>query len=139
MSMHLLQRIHGLMVTAAPDVSTARAMVARGEATMGETDRCPFCDIMFAVPAAIACADAGDLDAAERHLSTAQDGAARWQGGAWDAAVLEARAHVEQARGHTVAAGQLLQQAAALFAAVGQPLDSQRCLGQQVLLSSALA
>lgn len=139
MSMHLLQRIHGLMVTAAPDVSVARAMVARGEATMGETDRCPFCDITFAVPAAIACADAGDIAAAERHLATARDCAERWEGGAWDAAVLEASAHVERARGHTAAAGQLLQQAAALFAAAGQPLDTQRCLDQQELLSSALA
>jgi hypothetical protein len=127
------------MVTAAPDVSVARAMVARGEATMGETDRCPFCDITFAVPAAIACADAGDIEAAERHLATARDCAQRWEGGAWEAAVLEASAHVERARGHTAAAGHLLQQAAALFAAAGQPLDTQRCLGQQELLGSALA
>ena len=37
---------------------------SRREATMGENDRCTFCDVMFDVPAAIACADAGDLDRA---------------------------------------------------------------------------
>ena len=139
MSMHLLQRIHGLMVRAAPDPGVARALVARAEATMGDIDRCPFCDITFAVPAAIACADAGDFEAAQRHLATARACAARWEGVAWDAAVLEASAHLERAQGDSATASRLLQQAATLFAVADQPLDARRCSVDREHLSSALA
>ena len=68
---HLLQRIYGTMILAAADPAEARAIVDQAEATLGRSDACPFCDIMLAVPAAIACADAGDLAAAERHLAVA--------------------------------------------------------------------
>ena len=126
-SMHLLQRIYGQLVTAAPDPVTARAMVDRGVATMGATDSCPYCDVMFAVPAAIACAAVGDIADAHRHLATAMTCAQRWEGSAWQAAVLEANAHVVRAEGDPAGAEQLLTQAAALFEAAGQPLDALRC------------
>ena len=38
--MHLLQRIHGSMVIAAPDPIAARVVVERAEASMGSTDFC---------------------------------------------------------------------------------------------------
>ena len=38
-SSHLLQRIYGTMITAAPDATTARAIVDRADATMGDTVR----------------------------------------------------------------------------------------------------
>jgi len=41
--------------------------------------------------------------------------------------VREARAHVSRAEGDPSAAARLLTEAAALFAAAGQPLDAQRC------------
>ena len=72
MSKHLLQRIYGTMIAVAPDAESARAVVDQAEATLGTTDRCPFCAVMLAVPAAIACAEVGDLDEARRHLATAQ-------------------------------------------------------------------
>jgi hypothetical protein len=60
-ALHLLQRVYGTMIRAAPDVETARAVVDQAMSTVGQEDACPFCSIMLAVPAAIACADAGDL------------------------------------------------------------------------------
>ena len=39
--MHLLQRIYGTMIAAAPDPWAARAAVDKAEATMGETDAAP--------------------------------------------------------------------------------------------------
>ena len=68
-SMHLLQRIYGTMIAAAPDRGRRARVVDQAEATLGETDHCLFCDVMLAVPAAIACADVGDLDDARRHLA----------------------------------------------------------------------
>lgn len=126
-SMHLLQRIYGTMIRAAPDPETACAIVERAEATLAETDRCAFCDVMLAVPAAIACADAGDLAEAERYLEVAATTAARWEGTAWQAAVLEARAHLALATGARAEAEHSIEEARRLFHAAGQPLDAERC------------
>ena len=62
LGMHLLHRVYGSMIAAAPDPVAARAVVDRAEATMGEIDHCIFCSVMLEVPSAIACADVGDLD-----------------------------------------------------------------------------
>lgn len=126
-SMHLLQRIYGTMIAAAPDPMAARAMVDRAEATLAETDSCPFCDVMLAVPAAMACASVGDVDAAQRHLAVATASASRWEGSAWEAAVLEARAHVARARGDSAEFERFIRNAATLFGAAGQHRDRERC------------
>jgi hypothetical protein len=126
--MHLLQRIYGTMIAAAPDPVHARAVVDRAAATLGETDSCPFCDVMLSVPAAIACAEAGDVEAARRHLAAAQASAARWEGSAWQAAVLEAEAHVRLAEGDTTAFHRLMESAGQLFASAGQRADAARCV-----------
>ncbi|MDP3890845.1 AAA family ATPase [Nocardioides sp.] len=126
-SMHLLQRIYGTMIAASPDPVTARAMVDRAEATIGDPDSCPFCDVMLAVPATIACAAVGDVEAAQHHLAVATVSASRWEGSAWEAAVLEARAHVARAEGDAAEFGRLIHEAASLFAAAGQPGDRARC------------
>lgn len=97
--LHLLQRTYGMMIAAAPDPASARAVVDQAEATVGENDTCLFCTVMLAVPAAIACADTHDLAGARRHLALAEKSAARWDGRAWDAAVLETRAHLARAEG----------------------------------------
>ena len=70
-ALHLLQRVYGTMIRAAPDVDSARAVVDQAVAALGQEDACTFCSIMLAVPAATACADAGDLDDARRHLAAA--------------------------------------------------------------------
>ncbi len=127
-ALHLLQRVYGTMIRAAPDVETARAVVDQAMSTVGQEDACPFCSIMLAVPAAIACADAGDLDDARHHLAIAERSAALWKGSAWHASIAEARAHLHRAEGDGETARRRLHEAAELFAAAGQPLDVDRCL-----------
>jgi tetratricopeptide (TPR) repeat protein len=124
---HLLQRIYGTMILAASDTAEALVVLERAEATLGMSDACPLCDITLAVPAAILCADVGDLAAAERHLAVAATSATRWDGTAWDAAVLEARAHVALAEGDRTGFHRLLDEACGQFTRAGQPLDAARC------------
>lgn len=127
LSMHLLQRLYGTMVRAADDPQAARAVVDAAEATFGGSDFCTFCTVMFAVPAAIACADAGDLAEARQHLHRAEISASMWAGTAWAAATIEVRAHIARAEGDAGRAGQLLAEAADLFDTWAQPLDAARC------------
>jgi hypothetical protein len=126
-SMHLLQRIHGTLIRAADDPQSARDMVDRAEAILGMDDYCNFCQVMFSVPAAIACAEDGDVDAARHHLAMARRSAALWQGTAWEAATLEAEAHVALAEDSRQLALRLLEEARSLFEAARQPLDAARC------------
>jgi ATP/maltotriose-dependent transcriptional regulator MalT len=124
---HLLQRIYGTMISAASDPSAARAIVDDAGATLGVHDQCPFCAVMLALPAARACAEAGDLDDARRHLHDAEVSARLWEGTAWQAATLETRASLAAAEGHLDVASRLRGTAADLFDGAGQPLDARRC------------
>ena len=126
-SMHLLHRIYGTMIAAAPDPLAARAVVDRAEATLGESDQCIFCAVMLAVPASIACADVGDIEAARRHLAVAEAStASRWEGSAWEAALLEARAHLARAEGREDEVAALLAGSTRLFSAAGHAADAVR-------------
>jgi len=136
-SRHLLQRIYGTMIEAAPDPVAARAVVDRAEATLGENDACVFCDVMLAVPAAIACANVGDVEAARRYLAVAELSVSRWELGAWQAATREARAHVARAEGRPAEYTSLLLEAARQFAIVGHARDSDRCTAKADELSRA--
>ena len=124
---HVLPRIFGTMITAAPDRFEARAIVDRAESTLGWDDACLFCSIMLSVPAAIASAHSDDLPAARRHLATAQRGTAMWQGTSWDAATAEAEAVVAEASGDADHARERMRSAADQFLQAGQPLDAERC------------
>jgi hypothetical protein len=126
-SLHLMQRIYGTMIEAADSAAEARAVVDMAEATIGEIDRCPFCAVMLAVPAAIACADVGDLEPARHYLMIAEQSAARWEGTAWPAAVDEARGRLAAAEGRAADSATLLERAAGLFAAAGHRRAAQRC------------
>lgn len=125
---HLLQRIYGTLIAAAPDADAALAVVDEAVETLDEPFSCVFCQVMIAVPAAIACIEGRRLDQAREWLAQATRSAATWQGTAWQGAVTEARAHLARAEGDEAAAGRLLADAAKLFAIAGQPLDAQRCL-----------
>lgn len=127
LSPHLLQRIYGAMITAAPDPDVARSVVDRATAVMTDADRCIVCDVMLAVPAAIACARVGDLEEAHRQLGIAQESAVRFEGPAWTAAVAEARAHVAAAEGSPEKARALFGEADRLFRVAGQLRDADRC------------
>jgi hypothetical protein len=127
LAMHLLHRIFGTMITAAPDPQAARAVVDQAEDAIGSEDACTFCIIMLVVPAAAACADVGDLAEAQQYLAAAERWSGLWKGTSWQAAILEARAHLARATGDHAGAGTLLGEAAALFELAGQPLDAERC------------
>jgi DNA-binding SARP family transcriptional activator/tetratricopeptide (TPR) repeat protein len=124
---HLLHRIYGTMVRAARTPEQARAVVDRAWATLGDTDQCSFCLVMFAVPAAIACAEVGDLGQARSFLAQAEGSVAQWPGTAWEAAVDEARASLALAEGRDQDAFPLLTRAVAGFERTGQPNDAARC------------
>ena len=136
-SRHLLQRVYGTMIEAAPDPVAARAVVDRAEATLGENDACILCAVMLAVPATIACADVGDVEAARRHLAVAESSVASWELGAWQAAALEARAHLARAEGMPAEYTSLLLQAARQFAIAGHARDADRCTAKADALSEA--
>jgi DNA-binding SARP family transcriptional activator len=124
---HLLQRIFGTMIVAAPDAPVARAIIDQAEAMLGWDDFCLFCSIMLSVPAAIACAQAGDLPNARRLLDLAERSAVVWQGTSWEAAIAEAQATVAAASGDPTTARKLMRTAAEKFHGAGQPIDAQRC------------
>jgi hypothetical protein len=124
---HLMQRIYGTLIVAAPDATHARALVDRAESSLGWDEMCPFCSIMLAVPASIACARTGDLEHAARHLAVAQRSAMLWQGTAWEAGLAEAQAIVAEARGDSESAHALMRLAIERVAQAGQPLDTDRC------------
>ena len=125
---HLLQRIYGTLIAAALDTDAALAVVDEAAGTLDGPFSCMFCQVMIAVPAAIACVEGGRLDEARAWLAQAERSAAAWQGTAWQGAVAEARAHLARAEGDDAAAGRLLAGAVELFTIAGQPLDAQRCL-----------
>jgi DNA-binding SARP family transcriptional activator/tetratricopeptide (TPR) repeat protein len=127
LALHLLQRIYGTMVNAAQDPAEAVEVVDRAEAARGTTDDCVFCDVTFALPAAIACARAGDVARAADYLGQAERSAKYWDGTVLQAMIMEARAHLALADGDKQEAGRLWTRAGQIFADAGQPLDARRC------------
>jgi DNA-binding winged helix-turn-helix (wHTH) protein/tetratricopeptide (TPR) repeat protein len=125
---HLLQRIYGTLISAAPDADAALAVVDEAAERLDEPFSCIFCQVMIAVPASIACTEGGRLDEARAWLTQAERSAATWQGTAWQGAVAEARAYLARAEEDHAAASRLLAEAATLFELAGQPLDAHRCL-----------
>ncbi|GAA4288129.1 LuxR family transcriptional regulator [Georgenia daeguensis] len=121
----LLPPIYGTQIQLAAGDGQV-AVVDEAVTAMGADDHCFFCSIMLELPAATAYADAGDLVAARRHLEAAESSAARWDSIGWNAAVLEARAHVAAAEGDRSAAAGMRARAADMFTLAGQELDARR-------------
>ncbi len=126
-AMHLMQRIYGTMIAAAESPEQARARIDDAEAALGVDDSCRFCDIMLAIPAARACADVGHLADTARWLRRAEDSGQIWMGTAWQASILELKAHLASVAGEQLEARRLLRGAIELFEAAAQPLDAARC------------
>ena len=124
---HILQRTYGTLISAAPDAESALAVVDEASETLDEPGSCPFCQVMVAVPSAVACAEGGRLDEARHHLVVAEMSASRWEGTAWDGSVTEAKACLARVEGDQVEADRLLTRAARLFDDAGQTLDAARC------------
>jgi DNA-binding SARP family transcriptional activator/tetratricopeptide (TPR) repeat protein len=126
---HLLDRIYGTRVAAAPDPASALATLEEAEAAVrGPVETCPGCRITLAVPAAIAAARAGDPERVAQWEQAAEFLATVvMRLPAWYAALDEVRGHCAQTRGDAVAACDHFRTAAAGFGASGQPLDEARC------------
>ena len=124
---HLLHRVFGTMILAATSPAEAVQVAERAESMLGWDDFCQFCSIMLAVPATIACARAGDLPGARRHLAAAERSAVVWRDTAWEAALAESQAALAAAAGDPGTARTRLQWAAGQFQRAGQPLDAERC------------
>lgn len=130
MRSHLLVRLLGVGVQAAH--YARRALVAVGEAERELADArrvCEPCSLNFRVQASIACAGAGELVRARRHLADAERVSGLWQGGPSAAAVWEARAALRQAEGQPGQAAALLREAADEYARAQRPADEARCRG----------
>ena len=126
---HTLDRIYGTMVSAAADPSEGLRLVREAEAAIrGPAETCPTCRIAFSVPAAIAAAQAGDGERAQRYAQdcrTAIDLIALPP--AWSAAVEEVRGWLARAEARRDDARAHFRVAADGFHAWGQPLDARRC------------
>ncbi|MEA2420694.1 MAG: hypothetical protein QOE60_2900, partial [Thermoleophilaceae bacterium] len=126
---HLLDRIYGTRIAAAPDPASALAALEEAEdAVRGPVETCPGCRITLAIPAAIAAARGGDLTRAA-HWEEASEYLANvvMRLPAWYAALDEVRGHRAQAGGEAGTARAHFAQAAAAFEAAGQPIDAERC------------
>jgi DNA-binding SARP family transcriptional activator len=138
---HLLDRIYGARITAAPDPASALAALEEAEAAVrGPAETCPTCRITLAVPAAIAAARGGDLERLAQWEPVAEYLATVvMRLPAWDAALDEVKGHHAQASGDAVAACDHFRTAAAGFRAAGQPLDEARCTSLAASLAADLA
>lgn len=138
---HVLCRVHGTLIRAAPDSAAAVAAVAEGQTALAtRSEWCNTCSPHFLIPAAIALARTGALAEAQSHADrAARVIAVLWgERGSWPAALAEARAAVANAGGEQAAARELLTEAARRFAAAGQPLDAARCRDAARLPAAAM-
>jgi hypothetical protein len=129
MRSHLLVRLLGVGVQAAGYAGLALVAVGRAERELADARKvCEPCSLNFRVQASIACAGAGDLVRARRHLAGARV-SGLWQGGPSAAAVWEARAALRQAEEQPGQAAALLREAADEYARAQRPADAARCRG----------
>ncbi len=128
---HLLDRIYGTRIRLhADDPAAALHVMEDASASVrGPLETCPGCRITFAVPAAIAAAQAGELDLAGKHEEQcAYLANVVMRLPAWYAAHDEVRGHIAAARnprGEDAVAR--FAAAATGFEKAGQPLDAARC------------
>lgn len=135
---HLLDRIHGTAIRAAPDKETAILAVEEAQQNVrGPLESCPPCSVNLTIPATIACAEGGDLERARGLLARSEAViGAFYPTGGWQAALDEARASVARSDGDLRGAARLLQHAAEGFERWGQRLDAARCRHRAGLLDA---
>jgi tetratricopeptide (TPR) repeat protein len=136
---HAVVRIHGTIVAATANPHTATRRVEHADRELARRNVCPPCSMRFRVASAIAYARAGRLDQARRRLQAAERVAGLWPGGAWHAAMWEARGALRQAEGDIKRAAALYNEAADQFADLGRPLDHDRCRAAAQRSASATA
>jgi len=125
---HLLVRIFGTMVQAAPDPKKAMAVVRAAELELSQLHSCEPCSMGYLTSAATASARAGELDRARAFLSESERISGMWQDGLWTGAVWEARGTLRDAEGERDQARAMFREAAQAFARAGKQSDATRCL-----------
>jgi DNA-binding SARP family transcriptional activator len=125
---HLLIRVLGTMIQAAPDPKKALGVLGAAERELSQMHPCEPCSMGYLTSAATASARAGDLGRARSFLAEAERIAGMWQGGMWTGAVWEARGTLRQAEGEGEQARAMFREAADAFAATGNRSDAARCL-----------
>lgn len=127
---HLVVRVYGAMVKAAEDPQAAVAVIEEAAVGLhGPVEACPPCSVTFFLPAAAACAQAGDPERARGFLEMAEPMVMGvWGGtGGWGAALAEARATLARAQHDEDTARTAWAEAAEGYARAGQPIDAERC------------
>ena len=125
---HASTRFQALAVEAAASPSQAQEAIRQGDRLLDSRSACQPCSMGSRVASAIALAEAGELDEANRRINDAERLAGMWQGGPWGAAVWEARGVHRQAQGDGEQASALYREAASRYAELGRPRDRERCL-----------
>jgi DNA-binding SARP family transcriptional activator len=125
---HLLIRVFGTMIQAAPDPKKALGVLGAAERELSQMHPCEPCSMGYLTSAATASARAGDLGRARSFLAEAERIAGMWQGGMWTGAVWEARGALRQAEGEGEQARAMFREAAQAFEATGNRTDAARCL-----------
>lgn len=134
---HLLMRLQMLRVRCARSRSIAAQAIAQGDRWIAEQGMCQPCSMGFRIAAAMAAAEAGQLDQANQRIEDAERLAGMWQGGPWVAAVWEARGVQRRAEGNEEQAAGLLREAAERYRELGRMGDARRCL-ERVAAGQAL-
>jgi DNA-binding SARP family transcriptional activator len=125
---HLLIRVFGTMIQAAPDPKKAVGVLGAAERELSQMHPCEPCSMGYLTSAATASARAGDLGRARSFIAEAERIAGMWQGGMWTGAVWEARGTLRQAEGEGEQARAMFREAAQAFEATGNRSDAARCL-----------
>ncbi len=128
LSSHLIVRVLGTQIEAARTPAEGARAVREAEEILTGREICEPCSLNFRAAAAVACARAGQLEAAHSYLEATRRVAGMWQGGPSHAAEWEARAALRSAEGNHSQASALLHEAADLFARSGHTLAAARCL-----------
>jgi DNA-binding SARP family transcriptional activator/predicted negative regulator of RcsB-dependent stress response len=125
---HLLVRVFGTMIQAAPEPKRAITVLRGAERELSQMQTCEPCSMGYLTSAATASARAGELDDARSFIAEAERIAGMWQGGPWTGAVWEARGALRQAEGEAEQARAMFREAAEAFASAGNRSDAERCL-----------
>jgi DNA-binding SARP family transcriptional activator/tetratricopeptide (TPR) repeat protein len=123
---HLLFLVYGVLVRVPEDPLEAVRVAERGEQLFDPRWLCRTCPLEYWLASSTACAQAGQLEGAERFTRLVRHGSAAWPGGPSRAAVDEAEGHVLLARGQRARARERLGLALEGYAAAGQRLRELR-------------
>jgi DNA-binding SARP family transcriptional activator len=134
---HLLIRLQGLAVEAAPTTAKVMEAITQGDVLLARSSTCRPCSMGFRVASSMALAQAGELATASRRLDETERLAGMWQGGPWVAAVWEARGVLRRAQGRVEQAAALLHEAAVRYGELGRRADAARCEARAAALAIA--